>query len=62
MLPVYSSAASEGQFLLVEGLKGGNESLRVLPPLFIYDEEGKYSEAMQRIFNDLAAFQSCGGA
>jgi tRNA1Val (adenine37-N6)-methyltransferase len=62
MLPVYSRPASEGQFVLVEGLKGGNEALKVLPPLFIYAEGGGYSQDMQRIFSDLAAFRSTGAA
>jgi tRNA1Val (adenine37-N6)-methyltransferase len=55
---VYSNPASEGEFVLVEGLKGGNESLKVLPPLFIYEREGGYTQDMQRIFSDLAAFPS----
>jgi len=55
---VYSNPASEGEFVLVEGLKGGNEFLKVLPPLFIYEDGGGYTQAMQRIFSDLAAFPS----
>jgi tRNA1Val (adenine37-N6)-methyltransferase len=55
---VYSKPTSEGQFVLVEGLKGGNEAMKVLPPLFIYEEGGAYTLAMQRIFSDLAAFPS----
>ncbi|MBA4397348.1 MAG: SAM-dependent methyltransferase [Syntrophus sp. (in: bacteria)] len=58
-LPVYSNTASAGQFILVEGLKGGNEAMKVLPPLFIYAEGGAYTQAMQRIFSALAAFPSC---
>jgi len=62
MLPVYSNPVTAGQFILVEGLKGGNEALKVLPPLFIYEEGGAYTPAMQRIFSDLAAFpSSCAG-
>jgi tRNA1Val (adenine37-N6)-methyltransferase len=58
LTPVYSNLSSEGQFVLVEGLKGGNEAMKVLPPLFIYEEGGAYTQAMQRIFSDLAAFPS----
>jgi tRNA1Val (adenine37-N6)-methyltransferase len=58
MTLVHSNAASEGQFVLVEGLKGGNEALNVLPPLFIYEDGGGYTQAMQGIFSDLAAFPS----
>lgn len=57
-MTVYSNTASEGQFVLVEGLKGGSEAMKVLPPLFIYENEGAYTQAMQRIFSDLAAFPS----
>lgn len=55
---VYSNPTSEGQFVLVEGLKGGKEAMKVLPPLFIYEEGGSYTQAMQQIFSDLAAFPS----
>lgn len=50
---VYSRASSEGDFVLVEGLKGGGEEAKILPPLFIYGEEGGYSGEMQDIFNAL---------
>ena len=55
---VYSNPASEGQFVFVECLKGGKEGMKVLPPLFIYGQGGAYTQAMQRIFRDLAAFPS----
>jgi tRNA1Val (adenine37-N6)-methyltransferase len=55
---VCSNPDSGGQFVLVEGRKGGNEGMKVLPPLFIYGHEGAYTQAMQRIFRDLAAFPS----
>jgi tRNA1Val (adenine37-N6)-methyltransferase len=58
MALVYSNPSSEGQFVLVEGLKGGNETMKVMPPFFIYEDGGAYSQAMQRIFSDLAAFPS----
>lgn len=61
MAMVYSNPASEGQFVLVEGLKGGNEALKVLPPLFIYEDRGGYTQAMQGIFSDLASFPSFAG-
>ena len=37
----------------MEGLKGGGEEVKILPPLFIYGEEGGYSGEMQGIFNAL---------
>lgn len=60
MLAVYSYPSSGGQFVLIEGVKGGNEAMKLLPPLFIYDTEGAYTQDMQRIFSDLAAFPSSG--
>jgi tRNA1Val (adenine37-N6)-methyltransferase len=53
---VHSDPASEGEFVLVEGLKEGKEALRVLPPLFIYRGEGGYTGAMKQIFMELSLF------
>jgi tRNA1Val (adenine37-N6)-methyltransferase len=54
---VHSFGASRGEFVLVEGIKGGREYLEVLPPLSIYSERGKYSEEMTRIFMELSGLQ-----
>lgn len=51
---VHSRPGSRGDFILVEGMKGGGEELSVLPPLFIYGEEG-YSEEMDALFRNLSA-------
>lgn len=55
MLPVYSRPRSPAQFFLVEGLREGGEELEVLPPLYIYDSEGAYTEEMNRIFRELSS-------
>jgi tRNA1Val (adenine37-N6)-methyltransferase len=52
---VHSGASSEGDFILVEGLKRGGEELKVLPPLYIYGEKGDYSEEVKGIFSALSA-------
>ena len=54
---VHSFDASRGEFVLVEGIKGGREELEVLPPLFIYSEGGKYTEEMTCIFRELSGLQ-----
>lgn len=36
--------------ILVEGAKGGGEFLKILPPLYVYDENGKRTEEMERIY------------
>ena len=51
---VHSRHISEGEFVLVEGKKGGGEELKVLPPLFIYEEDGGYTEEMESVFRELS--------
>jgi len=55
---VYSRGGLRGEFVLVEGIKGGGEELEILPPLFIYKEDGTYSDEMERLFRELSACQS----
>ncbi|MCX7816032.1 MAG: methyltransferase [Syntrophales bacterium] len=41
---VYSYPGGDAEFILLEGIKGGGEELRFLPPLYIYTErEGRYT-------------------
>jgi tRNA1Val (adenine37-N6)-methyltransferase len=51
---VYSRPGSRGDFILVEGMKGGGEELAVLPPLFIYQEGEGYSEELEELFRNLS--------
>jgi tRNA1Val (adenine37-N6)-methyltransferase len=53
---VHSRPDGVGEFILVEGVKGGREEMVVLPPLFIYGEGNGYTAEMEAIFRDLAAF------
>lgn len=55
---VYSNCFSEGEFLLVEGKKGGGEELKVLQPLFIYHENGGYTEEMEAVFKEISTSPS----
>lgn len=41
---VYPSVGRKPKFLLVEGVRGGKPGLDVLPPLFVYGPDGRYSE------------------
>lgn len=52
---VYSRRQEAGKFVLVEGVNGGREELKVLPPLFIYTQKGGYGAEMLQIFTELAA-------
>ncbi len=51
---VHSRMESPARFVLVEGIKGANEELEVLPPLAIYQKEGIYSAETTEIFDNLA--------
>jgi len=51
---VYSNDRTAGKFALVEGTREGGEELEVLPPLFIYDEKGGYTEEMTGIFREFS--------
>jgi tRNA1Val (adenine37-N6)-methyltransferase len=55
---VHSSHDSSAAFVLLEGVKGGREGLKVLPPLFIHEEAGGYTPEMMQIFSDLSAFHA----
>ena len=58
---VHSRLDGGGEFVLVEGVKGGREGLNVAPPLFIYQDAGVYTREMTEIFRDLSAFPARGG-
>jgi len=51
---VHSRPGSRGDFILVEGMKGGGEELSVLPPLFVYQEGERYSEELEALFRNLS--------
>jgi tRNA1Val (adenine37-N6)-methyltransferase len=59
---VHTKALSEGTFTLVEGVKDGGEQLEIMPPLFIYDEKGEYTEEMKALFREIPGDppSSCG--
>ena len=59
---VFSDAASDAEFVLVEGRSGSREELKIEPPLYIYEEPKIYTQAMKIIFTDLAfPPEVCGG-
>jgi tRNA1(Val) A37 N6-methylase TrmN6 len=46
---VYPKAGKESNILLVEGAKDGNPDLKILPPLFVYNEENEYTAEIREI-------------
>ncbi|MBM7646480.1 tRNA1(Val) A37 N6-methylase TrmN6 [Scopulibacillus daqui] len=41
---VYPKKGKEANILLIEGTKDGKEGLKILPPVYVYDEQGHYTE------------------
>jgi tRNA1Val (adenine37-N6)-methyltransferase len=50
---VHSDKISEAEFIIVEGIKGGREELKVMPPLFIYEDTNEYSCEMKKILKEI---------
>lgn len=48
---VYPKRDKEANTLLIEGIRDGKPGLKVLPPLYIYTSDGKYTEEAERLFN-----------
>lgn len=47
---VHGSGTAEARMFMVELVKGRKGELKILPPLFVYGENGEYGEEMKRIF------------
>lgn len=46
---VYPKRKKEANILLVEGIRDGKADLKILPPLYIYNQDGKYTEEAEEI-------------
>ena len=58
---VYSDNFSDAEFALLEGKRGGREELKMAAPLFIYDQNKKYTREMTGIFRELSRYPADGG-
>ncbi|MBU7127405.1 SAM-dependent methyltransferase, partial [Staphylococcus aureus] len=47
---IYSKVGKSAQTIVVEGRKGGNQGLEIMPPFYIYNEDGNYSEEMKEVY------------
>lgn len=47
---VHSNMSSESKMVLLEAVKGGRTGLKVERPLYIYKEDGNYTEEMMEIY------------
>ncbi len=46
---VYPKQGKEANTLLIEAIKDGSPDLKILPPLFVYNEEGEYTADIKKI-------------
>ncbi|RDW16835.1 tRNA1(Val) (adenine(37)-N6)-methyltransferase [Oceanobacillus chungangensis] len=46
---VYPKKGKEANMLLVEGIRDGKADLKILPPLYIYNEDGTYTDEAKEI-------------
>ena len=47
---IYPKVNSESNMILIEGKKCGNVGLKVLPPLYVHNEDGSYKEEVLKMF------------
>ncbi|TPE68540.1 tRNA1(Val) (adenine(37)-N6)-methyltransferase [Halalkalibacterium halodurans] len=47
---IHPKAGAEANIVLIEGMLGGNSGVKVLPPLTVYDGNGKYTIEFQQVF------------
>lgn len=47
---VYPKTSKNSNLVLVEGSKNGKPGLKILPPLFVHDEDGNYLEKIKELF------------
>ncbi len=46
---VYPRLGKEANTILVEGIKFGKADLKILPPLYVYDEQNEYTKEIRKI-------------
>lgn len=46
---VYPKMGKEANTVLIEGMKDGAPDLKILPPLFVYDEQGEYTAEVREM-------------
>ncbi|ARD48438.1 SAM-dependent methyltransferase [Sporosarcina sp. P37] len=46
---VYPKEGKEANTLLIEAIKDGKPDLKILPPLYVYQEDGEYTEEVRKL-------------
>lgn len=49
---VYPKQGKSANLLLIEGVKNGKSSLKIMPPLYIHNEDGSYKENIRKMFQE----------
>lgn len=48
---VYPNRNADASLILIKAVKGGKKFLKILEPLYIYEENGDYTEQIKQIYN-----------
>lgn len=46
---VYPREGKEANMLLIEGVRDGKSDVKIVPPIYIYDEQNEYTETMRKL-------------
>lgn len=49
---IYPKENGESNIMLIEGSKNGNEGLKILPPLYVHDKDGNYTDEVKKMFGE----------
>ena len=47
---IYPKESSESNLVLIEGIKNGRAGLKLLPPLYVHNNDGSYTEIINKMF------------
>ena len=50
---VHGRPEKKTKLFLVEGIRGGSQGLDVLPPLIVHNQDGSYSDAVNKLYGKL---------
>ena len=50
LMNVFTKRDGESKICLIEGVKDGDKGLKVENPIFVYDENGKRSEYIEKLY------------
>lgn len=49
---VYTKKNKDCSILLIEGVKNGNPGIKILPPIYIHNDDGSYTEIIKNMFGE----------